>query len=109
MPGPVLTIGSTVQCAHLGAGKAVNPVTQVTINGRAVIALSTTYSITACQAPAMSSGTLPVCATAQFSIAPSTKVFTKLGALILGTSNGTSLPNGTPLVVIPDQVKVNAL
>jgi hypothetical protein len=108
MPGPVLTTGSSVQCAHIGDGKAVNPVTQVKINGLPVIALSTTYNILPCQAPTMSGGNLPVCVSAQFSIAPSTKVFTKFGPVILGTSNGTSLPNGTPLVVVPEQIKVNA-
>ena len=108
MPGPVLTVGSSVQCAHLGTCKAVNPVTQVKINGLSVVALTTTYNVTACTAPTMSSGTLPVCVTAQFTMAPSTKVFTKLGAVLLGASNGTSAPNGTPLVVIPEQIKVNA-
>lgn len=108
MPGPVLTIASNVQCAHTGTGKAVNPVPQVKINGQAVIALSTTYTITACQAPSMSGGNLPPCVSAQFSIAPSKSVMTKLGALILAASNGTSLPNGTPLVVVPEQIKVNA-
>lgn len=108
MPGPVLTVASSVQCAHLGTCKAVNPVPQVKINGQAVVALTTTYTVSACQAPTMSGGNLPVCVTAQFTMAPSKNVLTRLGALLVGASNGTSAPNGTPLVVIPEQIKVNA-
>jgi hypothetical protein len=109
MPGPVLTITSNIQCAHLGTCQAVNPVTAVKINGSAVVALSTTFTVTPCQAPTQSSGTLPVCVTAQFTMGPSTRVMTTLGPVLVSTSNGQSQPNLTPLVVVPDQFKVKAL
>jgi len=104
----VLTAASTVQCAHLGNGTPVNPMPRVLVGGKPAVTLSTAYTIAACQFPTMTAGNSPPCVTAQFSIAPSARVLTLAGPLLVSSSNGTSLPNGTPLVVMPDQIKVVA-
>jgi hypothetical protein len=108
MPGPVLTISSTVQCAHVGSCKPVNPMPRVRIAGQAVVTLSTAYTVANCQATSMSGGNLPPCLSAQFTMVPSERAFTTTGPLLTQLSNGTSLPNGTPLVVAAGQIKVIA-
>lgn len=108
MPGPVLTIGSTVQCAHLGKGTPATPNPRITILGQAVVTIATNYAIAACTFPAMTGGNSPPCVSGSFTTA-STKVLTNTGFLLLADSKGTSLPNGTPMVVVPGQIKVNAL
>ncbi len=106
MPGPLLTASTTVQCAHLGKGTPVTPVPRVLIGGKPAVVLTTQYTVAACQFPTMTTGA-PPCVTAQFTTA-STRVQALGSPVLLADSTGTSLPNGTPLIVIPDQVKVIA-
>jgi hypothetical protein len=108
MPGPVLTITSTVQCAHLGKGTASAPNPRVMIFGQAVLTLPGPHVIAACTFPAMTGGNSPPCVSASFTTA-STRVLSNTGFLLLADSQGTSLPNGTPLVVIPSQAQVVAI
>jgi hypothetical protein len=107
MPGPVLTATSTVQCAHLGQGTPVTPNPRVTVSGQPVVTIATQYTIAACTLPAMTNGGSPPCVSGSFTTA-STKVLTNTGFLLLADSQGTSLPNGTPLLVLPSQAKVIA-
>ena len=108
MPGPVLTIGSSIQCAHLGKGTPATPNPRITILGQAVVTIATKYTIAACQFPTMTAGNSPPCVTGSFTTA-STRVLTNTGFLLLADSQGTSLPNGTPLVVVAGQIKVNGI
>ena len=108
MPGPVLTATSTVQCAHLGRGTPAAPNPRITIFGQPVVTIATPYAIAACTFPAMTSGGSPPCVSGSFTTA-STKVLTNTGFLLLADSQGTSLPNGTPLVVVPSQTNVIAI
>jgi hypothetical protein len=108
MPGPVLTITATVQCAHFGPGKPMTPNPRITIFGQAVVTIATPYTVTGCTFPAMTGGNSPPCVSAKFTTA-STKVLSNTGFLLLADSQGTSLPNGTPLVVAPSQTQVIAL
>jgi hypothetical protein len=108
MPGPVLTAASTVQCAHLGRGTPSSPNPRITILGVPVVTIATQYAIAACTFPAMTGGNSPPCVSGSFTTA-STRVLTNTGFLLLADSQGTSLPNGTPLVVVPSQIKVNAI
>ena len=107
MPGPVLTATSTVQCAHLGRGTPATPNPRIKINGQPVVTIATQYAIAQCTFPAMTGGNSPPCVSGSFTTA-STKVLTDTGFLLLADSKGTSLPNGTPLVVLPSQTQVNA-
>ena len=106
MPGPVLTISSTVQCAHVGKGTPLTPVPRVLIGCKPVVVLTTQYAVAACQFPTMTSGA-PPCVTAQFT-SGATRVMALGSPLLVASSTGTSLPNGTPLIVVPDQFKVIA-
>ena len=107
MPGPVLTSAATVQCAHLGRGTPATPNPRITIYGQPVVTIATQYAIAACTLPAATGGNSPPCTSGSFTTA-STKVLTDKGFLLLADSQGTSLPNGTPLVVAPSQTKVIA-
>ncbi len=106
MPGPVLTSTTTVQCAHVGMGTPVTPNPRVSIGGQPVVTIATTYTIAGCTFPAISSGG-PPCVTAQFTTA-ATRVTAGGQPLLLADSQGISMPNGTPLIVIPNQVRVTA-
>jgi len=106
MPGPVLTSTTTVQCAHVGLGTPVTPNPRVSIGGQPVVTIATTYTIAGCTFPAISSGG-PPCVTAQFTTA-ATRVTAGGQPLLLADSQGISMPNGTPLIVIPNQFRVTA-
>ena len=107
MPGPILTASSTVQCAHLGRGTPASPNPRVTILGQPVVTIATQYTIAACTFPSMTAGNSPPCVSGSFTTA-STRVLSNTGFVLLADSQGTSLPNGTPLVVVPSQPKVIA-
>jgi hypothetical protein len=106
MPGPVQTSTTTVLCAHTGKATPLTPSPRVSISGQPVLTLATMFSVAGCTFPAISSGG-PPCVTAQFTTA-STRVQSGGQPLLLADSQGVSMPNGTPLIVIPNQVRVVA-
>lgn len=105
MPGPVLTSTTTVQCTHAGMATAVTPNPRVSVAGQPVVTIATAYTVAGCTFPAISNGG-PPCVTAQFTTA-ATRVQAGGQPLLLADSQGISMPNGTPLIVIPNQVRVN--
>ena len=105
MPGPLLTIASTVQCVHLGRGTPSAPNPRVTVLGQPVVTIATQYVVAGCTFPAMTGGGSPPCVSGSFTTA-ATRVLSSTGYVLLADSQGTSLPNGTPLVVVPGQTKV---
>ena len=107
MPGPMLTSVSSVQCAHVGVGTPATPDPRVMLGGLPAVTIATTYTIAACTFPAMTVGNSPPCVSAQFTTA-ATRVLATGQPVLLADSQGTSLPNGTPLVVLPSQPRVIA-
>ena len=105
MPGPVLTTTASVMCAHLGKGSPVNSDPRVSVLGQPVVTLFTQYGIASCQLPTTSSGMSPPCVNGSFTSA-STRVMTSTGFVLLADSQGSSTPNLTPLVVVPNQARV---
>lgn len=110
MPGSVLTISSSVQCAHLGKGTPVTPNPRIKVMGQAVVTIATQYSgfAAGCGLPAATGGNTPPCATGSFTTA-STKVLSNTGFVLLSDSKGTTLPTGSPIAVIPEQTRVTAI
>lgn len=106
MPGPMLNSASTVQCAHAGLGSATTPNPRVLLGGVPSVTIATLYTVDGCTFPAISSGG-PPCVTAQFTTA-ATRVLAAGQPVLLADSQGISTPNGTPLIVIPSQVRVIA-
>jgi hypothetical protein len=103
----MLTSASVVQCAHVGAGTPSAPNPRVMLGGLPSVTLATTYAIAGCTFPAMTGGGSPPCLTGQFTTA-ATRVLATGQPVLLADSQGTSIPNGTPLIVMPSQPRVIA-
>jgi hypothetical protein len=108
MPGFVITALASVQCAHLGRGTPFTPNPRITIQTSPVVTIAAQYQIAGCTFPAMTAGNSPPCVSGSFTTA-STRVLSNTGFLLLADSQGTSLPNGTPMVVVPGQGRVVAI
>jgi hypothetical protein len=108
MPGPVLTIASNVQCAHLGKGTPAKPMPRVLINGAPVVTLATMYTIAACTFPVMTGGNSPPCTAVQLTTGLSARVFTADGPVLVATSQGQTVPNAAPVVIVPEHARVIA-
>jgi hypothetical protein len=106
MPGAILTVLGSVKCAHAGECAPTVSIPQVKILGAAVVTQPTPYSVAGCTFPAMTNS--PPCVTATFTTA-ATQVRVFGQPVLLSDSQGTSAPNGTPLVVVPAQIQVKAL
>jgi hypothetical protein len=107
MPGPILTTLATVQCAHVGRGTPAKPEPRITILGTPIVTITSPYAIAACTFPAMTGGNSPPCVQAQFTTS-ATRVSASGQFVLLADSQGTSTPNGTPLLVAPAQTRVIA-
>ena len=107
MPGSLVTELTVVMCAHAGTGKPAVPVPDVKIRGAKIVTQPALYNVSACTYPAMTSGNQPPCVTANFTSA-SVMVKSHGAPVLLTDSQGTSTPNGTPLVVVPGQIEVKA-
>jgi len=100
MPGPMLTSTTQIKCAHAGTATPVSTNPKVTINAQPVVTIATQYTVAGCTFPSMSSGA-PPCVKAQFTSA-STKVTSYGQFVLLGDSQATTLPNGTPAIIVPN-------
>ena len=65
MPGPLLHLGATVTCAHLGQAQPTSVNARVLVSGQPIATMTSTYSIMGCTFPSISAGA-PPCATAQW-------------------------------------------
>jgi hypothetical protein len=106
MPGPLLTFATQVQCVHAGVATATTPNPRVSVLGVPTVTMASPFVIAGCTFPAMTSGA-PPCLTAQFTTA-ATRVTSTGQPLLLADSQATCVPNGTPVIIVPGQVRVNA-
>jgi hypothetical protein len=104
MPGPLLHLGATVMCAHVGQAQptSVNP--RVTVSGQPIVTLASTYAIAGCTFPSISSGA-PPCATAQW-VRGATRVLAGGVPVLLMDSQAVCAPTGTPLIPLVAQPRV---
>ena len=108
MPGFLLHQGAVVMCAHAGSATPMVPNPRVTVSGQATVTMAGPYAIAGCTFPAMTSGTQPPCATAQWTTAAVR--LTSLGQpLLLQDSMATCIPTGTPLFVTVVQPRVSGM
>lgn len=107
MPGPIVHMGATVQCAHVGTAMPVAANPRVTVSGQAIVTMANTYSVAGCTFPSMSSGA-PPCATAQWT-SSATRVTAMGQPVILQDSQSTCVPTGTPLIIMTTQLRVTAM
>jgi len=106
MPGFLLHFGATVQCAH--AGQAMPTVTnpRVTVSGQPIVTQPNPYIITGC--PFNVSGSPVPCVTAQW-VSGATRILSNGMPVLLFDSQAICTPNGTPLLIIATQTRVNGM
>ena len=102
MPGPVVHLGATVQCAHAGTAQPLAPVPRVLVSGQPVVTLTSPYAIAGCSLPTNAGGP---CVTGQM-IVGAARVTVLGQPLVLLSSTGTCVPTGTPLIVTAAQTRV---
>jgi hypothetical protein len=107
MPGFLLHLGATVQCAHLGQAQpmATNP--RVKVGGQPVVTLPATYTVAGCTMPPPTAGNGP-CVTAQFTTA-ATRIKCNGLPVLLQDSQAICAPTGTPLLILKTQLRVKGI
>lgn len=106
MPGPLVTVTTTAQCAHMGRATPTVPNPRVSVLGQPTVTIASPYVIAGC--PFLTPGGNPLpCVTAQFTTA-ATRVLSNGQPLLLADSQAITVPNGVPVIVIPGQTRAIA-
>jgi hypothetical protein len=103
MPGPLLTVTSTVLCAHGGTASATAPNPRVLVDGQPSVVMSAPWVIAGC--PFNVSGSPVPCVTGQWTVA-ATRVTSNGQPVVLMDSQAVCVPNGTPLLPVVAQTRV---
>ena len=103
MPGFLVHLGATVQCAHFAPAQPTQPNPRVLVMGQPTVTMATPYAITGCLFNV--SGAPSPCVTAQWTRA-ATRVFSNAQPLVLLDSQAVCAPNGTPLLILATQTRV---
>ncbi len=103
MPGYLLHVGATVQCAHGGQAQPTSPSPRVLVGGQPVTTQPAPYTIAGC--PFSTPGGPMPCVTAQWTVA-ATRVLAGGQPVLLQTSQATCVPNGTPVTIVQTQTRV---
>jgi len=106
MPGPVLHLGATVQCAHGGQATPTAPNPRVLLSGQPVTTLGAPYMVAGCAFPPPTAGNGP-CVTAQW-IVGATRVLAGGQPVLLLSGQSVCAPTGTPLMPVSAQTRVIA-
>jgi len=106
MPGFLLHLGATVQCAHAGQAQptATNP--RVTVSGQPIVTQPVPYTVAGC--PFNVSGSPVPCVTAQW-VTGATRILSNGMPVLLFDSQSVCAPNGTPLMIIATQTRVTGI
>ncbi|WP_233809220.1 hypothetical protein [Paraburkholderia sp. HP33-1] len=97
MPGYLMHEGVIVTCAHLGPATPTQASARVMVSGQAVITQISTYGVTGCQLPIVTTGA-PPCVTGSW-IAAARQVFADGAPVVLTDSQSSCQPNQTPLIL----------
>lgn len=107
MPGPLLTAATTLPCAHGGQAHAAVPRPRVRAAGAPVLAQDSTLLVGGC--PNVSpAGTPFPCVTARF-VTGAVRVRVNGAPVLLADGVSVCAPTGTPLTVVPGQVRVRGV
>lgn len=104
MPGPVVTMSSTIMCAHGGTATATTPAPRVMIGGTPAVTIFSPYVVAGC---ALTGTGAPPCVSGQWLVGA---VRTTTGGQPLALQTGSSLttPPGTPMMPLVVQPRVLA-
>jgi hypothetical protein len=108
MPGFLLHQGAVVMCVHAGTATPVAFSPRVTVSGQPIVTMANTYAVAGCTFPAMTGGTQPPCATAQWTTA-AVRVTSMGQPVLLQDSMATCIPTGTPLLITVIQPRVSGM
>ena len=103
MPGFLLHLGATVQCAHAGQAQPTVTNPRVTVSGQPIVTQPTLYTVAGC--PFNVSGSPSPCVTAQW-VSAATRVLSNGVPVLLLDSQAICTPNGTPLMITVTQTRV---
>ncbi|MDB5127226.1 hypothetical protein [Mucilaginibacter sp.] len=103
MPGFLLHMGATVQCAHGGQAQPTVTSTRVTVSGQPIVTQAAPYTIAGCSFNV--SGAPVPCVTAQW-VTGATRVTSDGLPVLLLDSQAICVPNGTPALIVSTQTKV---
>src|SRR5262245_18915911 len=106
MPGFLLYVSSTVNCAHFGKALPVANNPRVTVDRQPTVVQSNSYSVSLCTY--VIANTPSPCVTAQWTV-PATRLRSNGQFLLLQDSQATCAPNGTPLQVLATQGRVKGM
>ena len=104
MPGPVLTMTSTVMCAHAGTATATVPAARVMIMGAPAVAITSPYVIAGC---ALTGTPTPPCVTGQWLVG-AVRTTTLGQPLALQAGSSITTPTGSPMMPLVVQPRVLA-
>lgn len=103
MPGPLLTVGSVITCAHGGMAQATAPNPRVLLTGQPVVTMAAPHVVAGC--PFNVSGAPSPCVTANW-VAGAVRVLATGMPVLVQTSQAVCAPNGTPVIVSATQPRV---
>ncbi len=103
MPGPLLHVGATVTCAHMGQAQPTAPNPRVLVSGQPTVTQPAPYAIAGC--PFNVSGAPVPCVTGQW-VSAATRILSNGAPLLLFDSQAVCAPNGTPLMITVTQTRV---
>jgi uncharacterized Zn-binding protein involved in type VI secretion len=106
MPGFLLHLGATVQCAHAGQAQPTVTNPRVLVNGQPIVMQPAPYVIAGC--PLNISGAPSPCITANWTTA-ATRITSNGMPVLLLDSQAICVPNGTPLLILSTQTRVTGM
>ena len=106
MPGPLLTVGSIIMCAHGGSAQASVPNPRVMCSGQPVVTVAAPHIVGGC--PFNVSGAPVPCITANWVMGAVRVLATGMPVLLMD-SQAVCVPNGTPLLVTFTQPRVTGM
>jgi len=106
MPGFLLHVGATVQCAHTGQAMPTVTNPRVMVSGQPIVTQPASYIVTGC--PLNISGAPSPCVTAQW-ITAAARILSNGLPVLLTDSQAVCVPNGTPLLITVTQTRVTGV
>lgn len=107
MPGFLLHLGATVQCAHAGQAQPTAPNARVLVSGQPIVMQPAPYVVAGCPFTVPPGVPMP-CVTAQW-VSAATRVTSNGMPVLLMDSQAICTPNGTPLLIVATQTRVTGM
>lgn len=104
MPGKLVHLGEQVLCAHLGQAQPTVTSTRVLVGGQPIVTLTSPYVVAGCTLPPPPVANGP-CVTAQF-LSGATRIVSDGQPVLLQDSLSLCAPTSTPLLIVPNQIRV---